>query len=98
MISFHSFQTKNKDVPVIYVPGCSLFQETHNFPLSVMKIASKMKVGHGGGKLFNNNHNNNNNNNNWNELMEIFSIKSTGQQNDNQSGQFTLLKLFKFNF
>lgn len=50
-----------KDVPVIYVPGCSLIQENHNFPLSVIKIASKMKGGGGGGgtsggggKMFNN--------------------------------------------
>lgn len=50
-----------KDVPVIYVPGCSLIQENHNFPLSVIKIASKMKGGggggggtSGGGKMFNN--------------------------------------------
>nr|XP_027199722.1 cyclin-dependent kinase 14-like [Dermatophagoides pteronyssinus] len=47
-------------VPVIYVPGCSLIQENHNFPLSVIKIASKMKGGvggggtSGGGKMFNN--------------------------------------------
>lgn len=34
-------------VPVIYVPGCSLLNENHNFPLSVMKIASKMKSSSG---------------------------------------------------
>ncbi|KAH7639746.1 cyclin-dependent kinase 16-like protein [Dermatophagoides farinae] len=39
-------------VPVIYVPGCSLFQENHNFPSSVMKIASKMKGGGGGALKF----------------------------------------------
>ncbi|KAF7496433.1 Cyclin-dependent kinase 14 [Sarcoptes scabiei] len=30
-------------VPVINVPGCSLLNETHNFPLSVIKMASKIK-------------------------------------------------------
>lgn len=49
---FLNFFLCYKDVPVIYVPGCSLFQENHNFPSSVMKIASKMKGGGGGALKF----------------------------------------------
>lgn len=31
------------DIPITNVSGCALVSETNNFPLSVMKIAAKMK-------------------------------------------------------